>query len=99
MKRFFFLAVLVAGTLPFTVGCATKKYVRNEVTPTVNKESAQAGAAGGGRRTVMIGASRKLARSAHYGPTARKPKEDKPSTVRNIGDPAPCPSHFLALSR
>ncbi len=30
------LAVLVAGSLPLTVGCATKKYVRNEVTPTVN---------------------------------------------------------------
>ena len=37
MNRFTLLAVLVAGSLPFTVGCATKKYVRNEVTPTVNK--------------------------------------------------------------
>ena len=27
----------MAGSLPFTVGCATKNYVRNEVTPTVNK--------------------------------------------------------------
>jgi len=26
----------VAGSLPLTVGCATKKYVRNEVTPVVN---------------------------------------------------------------
>src|ERR1017187_400800 len=31
------IAALVAGSLPFTVGCATKNYVRNEVTPTVNK--------------------------------------------------------------
>jgi outer membrane protein OmpA-like peptidoglycan-associated protein len=37
MNRFTALAVLVAGSLPFTVGCATKNYVRNEVTPTVNK--------------------------------------------------------------
>ncbi len=37
MNRFTALAVVVAGTLPFTVGCATKTYVRNEVTPTVNK--------------------------------------------------------------
>ncbi len=29
MNRFSVLAVLVAGSLPFTVGCATKKYVRN----------------------------------------------------------------------
>jgi OmpA-OmpF porin, OOP family len=36
MNRFSVLAVLVAGSLPFTVGCATKKYVRNEVTPTIN---------------------------------------------------------------
>jgi OOP family OmpA-OmpF porin len=36
MNRFAVLA-LVAGSLPFTVGCATKNYVRNEVTPTVNK--------------------------------------------------------------
>ena len=28
---------MVAVVLPLTVGCATKKYVRNEVTPTVNK--------------------------------------------------------------
>ncbi len=36
MNRFTVLAVLAAGTLPLTVGCATKKYVRNEVTPVVN---------------------------------------------------------------
>jgi outer membrane protein OmpA-like peptidoglycan-associated protein len=36
MNRFSVLAVLVAGSLPLTVGCATKKYVRNEVTPVVN---------------------------------------------------------------
>jgi OmpA-OmpF porin, OOP family len=36
MNRFIVSAVLVAGTLPLTVGCATKKYVRNEVTPVVN---------------------------------------------------------------
>ena len=37
MNRFSVLAVLVAGSLPLTVGCATKKYVRNEVTPIINK--------------------------------------------------------------
>lgn len=37
MTRFTAVAVLVTASLPFTVGCATKKYVRNEVTPTVNK--------------------------------------------------------------
>ena len=37
MNRFTLVAALVAGSLPLTVGCATKKYVRNEVTPTVNK--------------------------------------------------------------
>ena len=36
MNRFSVLAVLVAGSLPFTVGCATKKYVRNETTPIIN---------------------------------------------------------------
>jgi len=36
MNRFSVLAVLVAGTLPLTVGCATKKYVRNETTPVIN---------------------------------------------------------------
>lgn len=37
MNRFSALLVLVAATLPLTVGCASKSYVRNEVTPTVNK--------------------------------------------------------------
>ncbi len=37
MNRFSALAVLVAASLPFTAGCASKNYVRNEVTPTVNK--------------------------------------------------------------
>ena len=37
MNRFTMLAVLVAGSFPFTVGCASKNYVRSEVTPTVNK--------------------------------------------------------------
>ena len=36
MNRYSALAVLVAGTLPLTVGCATKKYVRNETTPIIN---------------------------------------------------------------
>ena len=36
MNRFSLLAVLVAGSLPFTVGCASKKYVRNETTPIIN---------------------------------------------------------------
>jgi OmpA-OmpF porin, OOP family len=37
MNRFSALAVAVAASLPLTVGCATKNYVRNEVTPTINK--------------------------------------------------------------
>ncbi len=37
MTRFSLAAVVVAAILPMTVGCASKKYVRNEVTPTVNK--------------------------------------------------------------
>jgi OOP family OmpA-OmpF porin len=37
MNRFTLIAALAAGSLPFTVGCATKNYVRNEVTPTINK--------------------------------------------------------------
>jgi OOP family OmpA-OmpF porin len=37
MNRFTLVAALVAGSLPFTVGSATKNNVRNEVTPTVNK--------------------------------------------------------------
>jgi OmpA-OmpF porin, OOP family len=36
MNRFTVAAVLVAGTLPFTVGCSTKNYVRNQTTPIVN---------------------------------------------------------------
>ena len=36
MNRFSVLAVLVAGSLPLTVGCATKKYVRNQTTPIIN---------------------------------------------------------------
>lgn len=37
MKQLTVAAALVAVSLPFSVGCASKKYVRNEVTPTVNK--------------------------------------------------------------
>lgn len=37
MKRLATVALIVAGTLPFSVGCATKKYVRNQTQPTVNK--------------------------------------------------------------
>jgi len=37
MNRFSAAAALVAVSLPFTVGCATKNYVRSEVTPTINK--------------------------------------------------------------
>ena len=37
MNRFSLLAALVMGSLPFTVGCATKSYVRNQMTPTVNR--------------------------------------------------------------
>ena len=36
MNRFSLLAALVIGSLPFTVGCATKNYVRNEITPIIN---------------------------------------------------------------
>lgn len=36
MNRYSVLAVLVAGSLPFTVGCATKKYVTNQTTPIIN---------------------------------------------------------------
>jgi len=36
MNRYSILAVLVAGSLPFTVGCSTKKYVRNQTTPIIN---------------------------------------------------------------
>ena len=36
MNRFSVLALLVAGSLPLTVGCATKNYVRNQTTPVIN---------------------------------------------------------------
>jgi len=36
MTRISVLAVLVAGSLPFTVGCATKKYVRNQTAPIIS---------------------------------------------------------------
>lgn len=37
MNRISMVAVLIAGTMPFMVGCATKKYTRNEVAPVINK--------------------------------------------------------------
>ena len=37
MDRFSITAVLVLGSLPFAVGCTTKSYVRNQVTPTINR--------------------------------------------------------------
>jgi OOP family OmpA-OmpF porin len=37
MNRISMVAVLIAGTMPFTVGCATKKYTRNEAAPIINK--------------------------------------------------------------
>lgn len=37
MNRIAMVAILIAGTMPFTVGCATKKYARNEVAPVINK--------------------------------------------------------------
>lgn len=37
MKRVTTLAVLIAASLPFTVGCASKKYVRTQTAPVVNK--------------------------------------------------------------
>jgi len=36
MNRFSVIAVLAAGSLPWTVGCATKNYVRGQTTPVVN---------------------------------------------------------------
>jgi OOP family OmpA-OmpF porin len=36
MNRFSLLAVVVAGSLPLTVGCATKKYVTQQTTPIAN---------------------------------------------------------------
>jgi OOP family OmpA-OmpF porin len=37
MNRLTLVAALLAGILPFSVGCASKKYVRNQTAPTVNK--------------------------------------------------------------
>lgn len=37
MNRISAVALMVVGTLPFSVGCATKKYVRNTTQPVVNK--------------------------------------------------------------
>lgn len=37
MSRILVFALVIATTLPFSVGCATKKYVRNETAPTMNK--------------------------------------------------------------
>ena len=37
MKRISVFALVMAASLPFSVGCATKKYVRNETAPTINK--------------------------------------------------------------
>jgi len=37
MNRISMVAVLIAGTMPFTVGCATKTYTRNQVAPVINK--------------------------------------------------------------
>ncbi len=37
MSRILALALVIAATLPFSLGCATKKYVRNETAPTISK--------------------------------------------------------------
>jgi OOP family OmpA-OmpF porin len=37
MNRISVFALVIAASLPFSVGCATKKYVRNETAPTINK--------------------------------------------------------------
>ncbi len=37
MKRITVFALVIAASLPLSVGCATKKYVRNETAPTINK--------------------------------------------------------------
>ena len=37
MKRISVLALVIAAGLPLSLGCATKKYVRNETAPTINK--------------------------------------------------------------
>ncbi|ABF42119.1 outer membrane protein, OmpA/MotB family [Candidatus Koribacter versatilis Ellin345] len=37
MNRISMVAVLIAGVMPFTVGCATKKYTREQAAPIINK--------------------------------------------------------------
>jgi OmpA-OmpF porin, OOP family len=37
MNRTSVFALVIAASMPFSVGCATKKYVRNETAPTINK--------------------------------------------------------------
>ena len=37
MKRIPVYALLIAASLPLSLGCATKNYVRNETAPTINK--------------------------------------------------------------
>jgi outer membrane protein OmpA-like peptidoglycan-associated protein len=37
MTRVHAFALVIAARLPFSVGCASKKYVRNETAPTINK--------------------------------------------------------------
>jgi outer membrane protein OmpA-like peptidoglycan-associated protein len=37
MTRISAFALVIAATLPFSLGCASKKYVRNETAPTINK--------------------------------------------------------------
>ena len=37
MKRTYVFALVIAASIPFSIGCATKKYVRNETAPTINK--------------------------------------------------------------
>ena len=37
MNRLSVFALVIAASLPISVGCATKKYVRNETAPTINK--------------------------------------------------------------
>ncbi len=37
MNRLSAFALVLAASLPFSVGCATKKYVRNETAPVINK--------------------------------------------------------------
>lgn len=37
MNRISMVAVLIAATMPFTVGCATKKYTREQAAPLINK--------------------------------------------------------------